>query len=226
MKKNRRIILLLLLIAAWTFLNFAEVSAKRPVRLDQPATPVYGYKIVNTYPHDPGAFTQGLIYHEGYLYEGTGLHGVSSLRKVALQNGRVLKRRDLPHKYFGEGIALCGNRLFQLTYRSGIGFVYDLDLRPAGSFTYAGEGWGLTCDGGRLILSDGTATLRWLDARTFRIVREVVVRHQGRPLAHLNELEYVKGEIFANVWQDRPDRAHFTGNRGRDGMDRPGRSVV
>lgn len=173
---------------------------KSPLKEPHPV-PVYRYRIVHSYPHDPGAFTQGLLYHDGHLYEGTGLHGRSSLRKVELETGRVLKLRDLPHRYFGEGIAICANRLFQLTYRSGIGFVYDLDLRPAGSFTYAGEGWGLTCDGSRLILSDGTAKLRWLDTRTFRIVRELVVTHQGRPLGHLNELEYVRGEIFANVWQ-------------------------
>ena len=217
MKNHRRIILLPLLIAAWIFLNFAEASAKRPIRSDRSTTPIYGYKIVNAYPHDPNAFTQGLIYHDGRLYEGTGLHGASSLHKVELQTGKVLKRRDLPEKYFGEGIAFCGNRLIQLTYQSKIGFIYDLDLRQVGSFTYPTEGWGLACDGKHLILSDGTATLRWLDARTFRMVKQITVKDQGRPVGHLNELEYVKGEIFANIWPTdtiariSPDTGEVTG---------------
>ena len=179
--------------------------------------PVYGYRIVNAYPHDPGAFTQGLIFHNGRLYEGTGLHGASSLRKVELETGRVLKRHDLSEKYFGEGVALCSNHLIQLTYQSNIGFIYDLDLRQVGSFTYPTEGWGLTCDGNRLILSDGTATLRWLDAKTFRIVKQIAVTDQGRPVSNLNELEFVKGEIFANVWKTdtiariSPDTGAVTG---------------
>jgi glutamine cyclotransferase len=201
MKNNRRIILLLLLIAAWIFLNFAEASAKRPIMSDRSATPVYGYKIVNAYPHDPEAFTQGLVYRDGYLYEGTGLHGFSSLRKVELQTGKVLKRHNLPEKYFGEGITFCGKYLIQLTYQSNIGFIYDMDLRQVGSFNYPTEGWGLTFDGKHLILSDGTATLRWLDAGTFKMVKQITVTDQGRPVPHLNELEFVKGEIFANIWE-------------------------
>jgi glutaminyl-peptide cyclotransferase len=217
MKNNRRIILLLLLIAAWIFLNFTEAAARRPIRHDRPATPVYGYKIVNVFPHDPGAFTQGLIYHDGHLYEGTGLHGRSSLRKVELKTGRVLKRRDLPEKYFGEGIAFCGNRLIQLTYQSNIGFIQDLDLQPVGSFNYPFEGWGLTCDGRHLIASDGTATLRWLDTETFKVVRHITVTDRGEPIRSLNELEWVRGEVFANVWPgDRiarisPDTGRVTG---------------
>ena len=178
---------------------------------------IYGYRIVNAYPHDPGAFTQGLVYHNGYLYEGTGLRGRSSLRKVALETGKVLKRRNLPEKYFGEGIAICGKRLIQLTYQSKIGFIYDMDLQPVGSFSYPTEGWGLTCDGNHLILSDGTATLRWLDARTFKIVKQIAVTDQGRPVVHLNELEWVRGEVFANVWPGEriarisPDTGRVTG---------------
>lgn len=174
----------------------AETSLHREL----PGVPVYGYRIVRTYPHDPGAFTQGLIYRDGYLYEGTGLHGRSSLRKVELETGRVLKIHPLPEKYFGEGIALCENRLFQLTFQSNTGFIYDLDFRQIGQFAYTTEGWGLTCDGGRLVMSDGTAVLRWLDSETFKIIRQITVTDQGRPVKHLNELEYVRGEIFANVW--------------------------
>jgi glutaminyl-peptide cyclotransferase len=164
------------------------------------AVPVYGYRIVKTYPHDPGAFTQGLIYKDGYLYEGTGLHGRSSLRKVDLETGRVLKVHALPGKYFGEGIALCRNQLFQLTYRSNIGFIYDRDFRQIGQFAYPTEGWGITCSRGRLIMSDGTAVLRWLDSNSFKIIKQLTVTEQGRPVPYLNELEIVKGEILANVW--------------------------
>ncbi len=209
--------MLLPLIAAWIFLSFAEAPAKGPINPDRSATPVYGYRIVNTHPHDPGAFTQGLIFHDGRLYEGTGLHGFSSLRQVELETGKVLKRHDLPDQYFGEGVAFCGSRLIQLTYQSKIGFIYDLDLRPFGSFNYPTEGWGLTCDGSRLILSDGSATLRWLDAKTFEMVKQMTVKDQGRPVGHLNELEFVKGEIFANIWQTdiiariSPDTGQVTG---------------
>jgi glutamine cyclotransferase len=176
-------------------------QAKKTITPDRPYVPVYHYRIVNIYPHDPGAFTQGLIYHDGVLYEGTGLHGASSLRKVDLETGRILKIHHLPGKYFGEGIALCGNRLIQLTYQSNVGFIYDLDLQPAGSFHYPTEGWGLACDGDHLILSDGTATLRRLDLKTYRIIKELTVTDRGRPVRHLNELEMVKGEIYANIWQ-------------------------
>jgi glutaminyl-peptide cyclotransferase len=162
---------------------------------------MYGYRIVRSYPHDTAAFTQGLIYHDGLLYESTGLHGRSSLRKVHLKSGKVLARRDLSAKYFGEGIARYGDRIMQLTYRTGIGFIYDMDLRQVGSFRYPTQGWGLTCDGARLILSDGTPTLRWLDPATLRILKEVTVTSRGRPVPYLNELEMVKGEIFANIWQ-------------------------
>ena len=163
-------------------------------------TPVYGYWVVRAYPHDPAAFTQGLVYADGFLYEGTGLEGRSSLRKVDLKTGKVLKISRLEDGYFGEGIALCRGRFVQLTWRSGVGFVYDRDLRPAGRFAYAGEGWGIACDGARLVMSDGTATLRRLDPRTFRPLGRVTVTDRGRPVANLNELEFVKGELFANVW--------------------------
>jgi glutamine cyclotransferase len=218
MKDHHKIIpLLSLLIAALILMNFSEVSALRPVQSERSSVPVYGYRIVNIYPHDPGAFTQGLFYHSGFLYEGTGLHGRSSLRKVELETGNVLKRHDLPEKYFGEGIAFCGNRLIQLTYQERIGFVYDPDLRPVGSFNYPTEGWGLTCDGAHLILSDGTATLHWLDAKTFKVIKKITVTDKGRPVGHLNELEYIKGEIFANIWETdtiariSPDTGEVTG---------------
>jgi glutamine cyclotransferase len=167
----------------------------------QSGTPVYTYRIVNAYPHDPGAFTQGLLYHGGYLYESTGLHGRSSLRKVDLKTGRVLKIRNLPRKYFGEGITLYGKRLFLLTWQSKTGFIYDPEtFRRLEHFSYDREGWGITSDGIHLIMSDGTSTLRVLDTRTFKVSRRIEVRDGGKSVSGLNELEYVKGEIYANIW--------------------------
>ena len=166
------------------------------------ALPVYGYSIVRTYPHDPDAFTQGLQYVDGVLYEGTGLQGRSSIRKVDLESGRVLQQRDVPKEYFGEGITIWQSELFQLTYQSGTAFVYDRStFAPRRTFTYTGEGWGLTHDGKSLVMSDGTEFLRFLDPATFSERRRVRVTAGGMPLKNLNELEYVKGEVFANVWQ-------------------------
>jgi glutamine cyclotransferase len=163
--------------------------------------PVDGYSIVNVYPHDPEAFTQGLQYHGGFLYEGTGLTGRSSIRQVDLTTGRVLKRRALAPSMFGEGITIRNAELIQLTWQSGLAFVYDLrTFEPRRTFTYAGEGWGLTQDATSLIMSDGTDALRILDPATFAERRRIRVSAGGLPLGDLNELEFVKGEIFANVW--------------------------
>ena len=168
------------------------------------AVPTYGYKVVRSYPHDRQAFTQGLVYTDGVLYEGTGMNGQSGIRKVRLETGEVLQARPLDAQYFGEGIAVWQDRIIQLTWQHGIGFVYDRKtFEPQRSFTYVGEGWGLTHDGTRLIMSDGSAsgTLRFLDPQTLRESGKLVVREGTRPVPHLNELEYVKGEIYANVWQ-------------------------
>lgn len=166
------------------------------------ALPVYGYTIVRSYPHDRAAFTQGLQFHEGVLYEGTGLEGQSGIRKVALETGAVLQRRPLDAQHFGEGITLFRSSIFQLTWKSGVAFVYDRNtFKPTGRFTYRGEGWGLTHDGRSLIMSDGTDELRFLDPATFGERRRLKVTALGKPLAQLNELEFVKGEVFANVWQ-------------------------
>jgi glutaminyl-peptide cyclotransferase len=154
------------------------------------------------FPHDPEAFTQGLTYVDGVLYEGTGLNGRSSIRKVRLENGEVLQIQKIDSQYFGEGITVLGNRIFELTWQSGVGFIYDrAALSRAGTFTYRGEGWGLTHDGARLIMSDGTAYLRFLDKATQKETGRIQVRDGETPVANLNELEYVKGEVFANVWQ-------------------------
>ena len=163
--------------------------------------PVDTYRIVHTYPHDAQAYTQGLVYVDGHLYESTGLNGRSSLRMDYLETGRVLQIVHLPAKYFGEGLASWGSTLVQLTWQAHIGFVYDrFSFRQQRTFHYDGEGWGLTDDARDLILSDGTSTLRFLDPRTFREVRHIVVEDQGTPVDQLNELEDVRGEIYANVW--------------------------
>jgi glutamine cyclotransferase len=164
--------------------------------------PVAGYQVVKVYPHDRTAFTQGLVYRDGYLYEGTGLAGQSALRKVRLENGEVVQQHKLDPKYFGEGIAVWGDTIAQLTWESEIGFLYDrATFKPLSTFRYTGEGWGLTHDGRRLVMSDGSATLRFLDPSTMKETGRMTVRDGGKPVPNLNELEFVKGEIYANVWQ-------------------------
>jgi glutaminyl-peptide cyclotransferase len=162
---------------------------------------VHGYTVVRTYPHDRDAFTQGLQYLDGFLYEGTGLNGRSSIRKVRLETGEVVQRRDIAPQYFGEGIVVVGSELFQLTWQSGIGFVYDrTTFSPKRTFRYTGEGWGLTYDGSNIVMSDGTDVLRLLDPNTLAERSRLRVTAGGKPLPQLNELEFVEGEILANVW--------------------------
>jgi glutamine cyclotransferase len=163
--------------------------------------PVYGYALVNVFPHDTTAFTQGLAVHDGWLLESAGLEGRSTLRRVELQTGRVDRIVSVPAPHFAEGMTILGGKIYQLAWKSGRGFVYDAKtLEKTGEFPYAGEGWGLTNDGESLILSDGTNVIRFLDPATFRVKRTITVTRGGKPLDQLNELEYVKGEIFANVW--------------------------
>lgn len=178
----------------------AAPAAQSPLRAGAPA-PVSGFKVVRTYPHDRDAFTQGLEYLGGFLYEGTGREGRSSIRKVELTTGRVLHRRDVSREHFGEGITIWRTRLIELTYRSQVAFVYDRDtFQPRGTFGYQGEGWGLTHDATSLIMSDGSSELRFLDPVTFKERRRVTVIDGTRPVTQLNELEYIKGQIFANIW--------------------------
>jgi len=165
------------------------------------AAPVYGYEVVNTYPHDRTAFTQGLIYRDGVLFESTGLNGGSSLRKVRLETGEVLQRSAVDKRYFAEGLTDWGSRLIQLTYTTNIGFVYDLSsFAVQRTFDYAGQGWGLTHDTKRLIMSDGTSALRFLDPETLRESGRLVIKDGGSVVDNLNELEFVKGDVYANVW--------------------------
>jgi glutamine cyclotransferase len=168
-------------------------------------TPVYGYEIVNEYPHDRDAFTQGLVYDDGDLIEGTGLERRSQLRRVELATGKVRQVVRLAPEFFGEGVAVFGDRIYQLTWKSGVGFVYDKkSLKRIGTFRYAGEGWGLATDSRHLILSDGTSVIRFFDPATFKEVGRIRVTSEGRAVDNINELEFIGGEIFANIWkQDR-----------------------
>jgi len=186
---------LIALLSAFTSCRQDELGAS----FQEP--PVDTFEVINTYPHDPTAFTQGLVFDGGALYESTGLNGVSSLRQVELQTGKVLQKVNVPSQYFAEGLAIFQGRIFQLTWLAHKGFIYDLaSFQQQGEFTYDGEGWGLTQDGRSLILSDGTNRIRFLDPRDFKLQRAISVYDHDRPLAELNELEYIKGEIYANVW--------------------------
>ena len=176
-------------VAAW-----AQLAARKPMS---------GFEIVAVYPHDPNAFTQGLAIHAGQLYEGTGPYGASVLRRVDLTSGRPEKQRALPAQYFGEGIAILDGLVYQLTWQSGLVVVYDLEtFELERTMRYDGEGWGLTHDGRQLIMSDGSATIRFRDPQTFAVTKEIEVRADGVPVNRLNELEYVDGEIWANIWYD------------------------
>ena len=185
----------------------AAHGTARPALLAQAATarkaavPVSSYKVVKVYPHDRTAFTQGLVYLDGVLYEGTGLNGQSSIRKVRLETGEVLQRAPLDERYFGEGIVVWGQSLIQLTWQAEKGFVYDLaTFKQIKTFPYTGEGWGLTHDDTRIIMSDGSSALRFLDPVTLKETGRITVKEGSHPVDRLNELEYVKGEILANVW--------------------------
>lgn len=170
---------------------------------DAPArTPTYVAEVLQSWPHDPDAYTQGLLFQEGKLFESTGLVGKSSIREVELTSGRVLRKKDLPQPYFGEGIAIVGNDLFEITWTSGEAFVYDAKtFEKKGQFKYEGEGWGLTTDGTSIVMSDGTAAIRFRDPKTFAVTRSITVTDHGTAVPQLNELEWVKGEIWANVYQ-------------------------
>ena len=166
-----------------------------------PAFAADTFRVIATYPHDPKAFTQGLIFLDGNLYESTGLKGQSSLRMDELASGRTLREHDVPPEFFAEGLTNWGSTLIQLTWQAHTAFVYDrASFRLLRTFHYEGEGWGLTQDGRHLILSDGSSTLRFLNPGTFAVERTIAVRDHGKPIDQLNELEYVHGEIYANVW--------------------------
>ncbi len=198
---SRSILLIMAGLASWIltcgYAASPEAQASRENfarRLD--------YEVIHDYPHDPNAFLQGLLWHAGYLYESTGQYGQSTLRRVDLSTGRVLKSIRLSPELFGEGLALAGRRLVQLTWTSKLGFVYDCDsFALLRRFTYQTEGWGLTCDGKMLIMSDGSSNLTYIDPVTFAPLRKLAVTMNGRPMDSLNELEFIEGAIWANVWQ-------------------------
>ena len=176
-------------VLAWRYLKNTDDSE------------VWTYKIVNTFDHDREAFTQGLVFENGVLYEGTGIPGRSELRKIELQTGKVLQKHKLPDKFFGEGITIYKDRIIQLTYQSNVGFVYNKDsFELLQEFSYPTEGWGITHNGKHLIMSDGTPMLYFLNPETYTQISRMMVFEQDRPVWGLNELEYVNGEIYANVW--------------------------
>ncbi|MEQ1605358.1 MAG: glutaminyl-peptide cyclotransferase [Pyrinomonadaceae bacterium] len=170
--------------------------------------PVYGYEIVKAYPHDGNAFTQGLVFHKGFLYESTGEYGESTLRKVEIETGKVHQKVDIPKSDFAEGITLLDGKIYQITWREGICRVFDVnDLKLIREFNYQGEGWGITNDGTNLYMTDSTHVMRILNPETFKSSKMIaVMREDGRPLMSLNELEFVKGEIWANIWHsEKPE---------------------
>jgi glutaminyl-peptide cyclotransferase len=170
--------------------------------VSQAGVPEYTYEVVHSYPHDRTAFTEGLFYLGGFLYESTGIEGASSVRKVRLETGEVVQRHDLPSAYFGEGIIHWKDRLIQLTYKTEVGFVYNLStFETERRFEYPGEGWAMTQDGKNIFMSDGTAQIRIWDPETLQELRRITVSDQGQPVPNVNELEWVKGEIYANIWE-------------------------
>ena len=185
------LLLLIFGLIGWTQLD----SARDPDR--------WQGEVIATYPHDPSAFTQGLTINQGKLYESTGPYGNSSLRRVHLESGRIEKILELGENYFGEGITIFGKKLYQLTWRSRIGFVYDLEtFDVVNTFGFSGEGWGLTNDNQHLIVSDGSSSVRFLDPETFNVIKRINVKENNLPVTQLNELEYINGEIWANIWHE------------------------
>ena len=199
MKKRQAACILIITAILLSTITMLVLLRNRPAF---PTTQRYTYNVVNAYPHDSNAFTQGLVFENGVLYESTGLYGQSTLRRVELETGRILQSYTLPNQFFGEGITIFSDKIIQLTWQSNKGFVYDkfsFDLLQ--EFSYPTEGWGITHDGSQLIMSDGTATLYFLNPETFEIVGQVDVYDTG-PVTKLNELEYIKGEIYANIWKE------------------------
>lgn len=200
-RPNLYILVLTVSLAALGCLQPVLAAQANLNSVDAGRVPICGFEVIHTYPHDSSAFTQGLAYDCGVLYEGTGGYGQSTLRRVDLKSGSVLQQTRLSAAFFGEGVAVCKDRLVQLTWKSGMGLVYDKhNLTQIGEFRYQTEGWGITSDGKRLIMSDGTETLHFLDLDTFEELGWIKVKAAGVPVQGLNELEYIKGEIYANLW--------------------------
>ncbi|HDP76369.1 MAG TPA: glutaminyl-peptide cyclotransferase [Bacteroidales bacterium] len=209
---------------AWK--NGQRQTASITIRIKSNIKPIeYTYRIVRSYPHDPEAYTQGLFYHNGYLYEGTGQHGASSLRKVELETGKILQSVNLSREYFGEGIAILNDKIYQLTWTNGTGFVYDAaTFKPINTFSYTTQGWGLTTNGNEFVMSDGSNTLYFMEPNGFSELRRIEVFDNDGPVKMLNELEYIDGKIFANVYlTDRiiiinPETGAVEGNIDMQGL--------
>lgn len=194
---QRIIVILLVSVLVSVFVLSVYFSSSQ----QESTSPWYTYRIVNVYPHDPQAFTQGLVFHGGYLYESTGLYNFSTLRRVELETGSILQIKHLSHQYFGEGLTIFTDSIIQLTWKSNVGFVYDVhSFELLQNFSFPNEGWGLTHDGDQLIMSDGTNTLSFLDPETFEKIGELYVQN-NESITGINELEYIQGELFANIWK-------------------------
>ncbi len=195
------VLFILVSSACSTVLKTGDIVPGTTTELSQEKT-FYTFRIVDVYPHQTDAFTQGLVFEDGVLYEGTGLQGKSSLRKVELETGRVLHRYDLPEAYFGEGITIYQDMIIQLTWKSGKGFIYNKnDFNLLSEFTYPTEGWGITHNGKTLFMSDGTSTIYFLDPLNLETTGSIEVHDDGVPVDRLNELEYINGRIYSNIWQ-------------------------
>jgi glutaminyl-peptide cyclotransferase len=198
------------LILFLAFLCCSGFASETSVRQRQSAAilkktkaPIAKIIVVNIFPHDPESYTEGLVYHKGYLYESTGLKGKSALKKLEIVSGKVIKEIDLAEEYFGEGMTIIGNKVYQLTWSHQTGFIYDLSsFQEIGKFSYQGEGWGLTTDGSNLVMSDGTAIISYLDPENFAVIKKIEVRDGKNPVSNLNELEFIRGEIWANVFME------------------------
>lgn len=191
-------LILFKLLRAASFLLFTILA---PVAGAQ-ETPIYGYRIINVFPHDPNAFTQGLFFSDGYLYESTGQYGESSIRKVDVETGKILKIEDFPEFVFGEGITLWDGQIIGLSWRNNIGFRWDFkSFQRVSQFRFDGEGWGLSHNGQELIMSDGTPHLRFIDPVTMTVTRRVEVTARGAKIPNINELEWISGILYANIWQ-------------------------
>ena len=197
------ILVLVLSVTSWQCNGGASSDTPPKNPPENAVVPKLGYQIVSIWPHDPSAYTQGLLFVDGKIIESTGQVGRSSLRNVELQTGKILKKVEVPEPFFAEGIALLNNKVYQLTWEDQLGFIYDAQsFEKIGEFKYDGEGWGLTSDGRSLILSDGSNRIRFLDPDSFRVTRTIAVMDGKVPVNKLNELEFVNGEIYANIWHD------------------------
>jgi glutaminyl-peptide cyclotransferase len=203
-KYTLTLLLLSLFCSGFTSENAGNQKQSSAEILTKTKAPIAKAVVVNILPHDPESFTEGLTYHKGYLYESTGLKGKSSLNKLDIITGKIIKKIDLAEEYFGEGMAIIGNKIYQLTWRHQIGFIYDLSsFQEIGKFSYQGDGWGLTTDGRYLIMSDGSSVITYLDPETFAVIRRIKVQDaKNNPVNNLNELEFIRGEIWANIFME------------------------